>query len=71
MQSYYFFKFAYDAKFCLYYHFRPNVCGIDNNMKIRITTHSHREGQFSKKFQFYREISALFENSNQFFEISS
>ena len=24
-----FLKLAYDAKFCLHYHFRPNVCGID------------------------------------------
>ena len=28
-QSYDFLKLAYDAKFCLHYHFRPNVCGID------------------------------------------
>ena len=39
-----FFKLANDANFYLHCHFRPNICGVDQNIKIVITIHPQREG---------------------------
>ena len=54
VQSYDFLKLAYDAKFFLHSHFRPNVCGIDEDIQIEITLYPQREGQFSKKIFILR-----------------
>ena len=53
VQSYDFSQLAYDAKFCLHYHFRPNVCGIDENIQIRITVYPERDFQKPFFLQIY------------------
>ena len=53
-------KLAYDAKFCLHYHFRPNACGIDENIQIEITIFPQREGRFSKTFFYFTDTYLLF-----------
>ena len=53
-------KLAYDAKFCLHYHFRPNVCGIDENIQIETTIYLQREGRFSKTFFHFIDTYLLF-----------
>ena len=60
VQSYDFLKLAYDAKFCLHYHFRPNVCGIDENIQIEITIYPQREGRFSKTIFYFTDTYLLF-----------
>ena len=43
-----FLKLTHKAKVRLHYHFRPNFCGIDQIIQIRITTYPKPEGRFSK-----------------------
>ena len=59
VQSYDSLKLAFDAKFCLLYHFRPNVCDIDENIQIEIIIYPQREGRFSKNFVYFTDAYLL------------
>ena len=58
-----FLKLAYDAKFCLHYHFRPNVCDIDESIQIKIMIYPKERADFQTRFLFYRYMSTLFANA--------
>ena len=54
------FEVDYDAKFCLYYHFRSSVCGIDENIGIEINMYPQQQGQFFENFFNFTDTYLLF-----------